>query len=296
MLCHNRWQIAAYFNVASVAVLIYDWFVTLDSEITLIWNPRWNFGTLLYFLTRYPAFIDTALYMHGDIGYAIPVPICGLLANISSWMFLFGFGISEVIMMICVWAMWGRRRRMAIAFTILGLTVIIACMIEFHSYHGSQIHIPPEMLPRNTPGCQTITKGAHDIIFAASEFIALAILESVLSALLFYKAILHSRNHPSTFVSECFRHGLLYYAVLGALSIANLSIIFQGAPEFDNLLTSIQRSIHAILSARMLLHLKCSTRQNSGGTISLSGEIRFPVESEGSIGNFTNDRERRRDP
>ncbi|KAF8873948.1 hypothetical protein BD779DRAFT_1568386, partial [Infundibulicybe gibba] len=87
--------------VASVAVLIYDWFLTIDSELAFIWDPKWNLGTLLYFLTRYPAFIDTAVYLYsksdsmncsrrhashlqGVTGYSIPSPVCNLVVAMSA--------------------------------------------------------------------------------------------------------------------------------------------------------------------------------------------------------------------
>ncbi|KAF8867561.1 hypothetical protein BD779DRAFT_136891 [Infundibulicybe gibba] len=112
-------QTAVHFDVASVAVSVYDWFLTIDSELAFIWDPKWNLGTLLYFLTRYPTFIDTAVLLYSAAGYSIPPPVCNIVIVVSYWMFLFGISVAEVIMMTCVWAMWGRGRRMAILLTIL---------------------------------------------------------------------------------------------------------------------------------------------------------------------------------
>ncbi|KAF8873954.1 hypothetical protein BD779DRAFT_280047 [Infundibulicybe gibba] len=85
----------AYFSVTSVSVLIYDWFLTIDSELAFIWNPKWNLGTLLYFLTRYPTFIDTAVFLYSAVGYSIPPPVCNLVIGVSYWMFLFGILVAE---------------------------------------------------------------------------------------------------------------------------------------------------------------------------------------------------------
>ncbi|KAF8873952.1 hypothetical protein BD779DRAFT_1568403 [Infundibulicybe gibba] len=212
---------------------IYDWFLTIDSELTFIWNPKWNLGTLLYFFTRYPTFIDTAVMLYSAAGYSIPPPVCNLAIAVSYWMFLFGIVVAEVIMMICVWAM-----------------------------------------------CQDIitSAGTHDKTFI--DFLALASLEVVLFLLMLSKAVEHSRSHSSAFVIECFRHGLLYYVVLCG-----------GA---DDPLLSTQRTFHAILSARMLLHLRRSARQTSGtdiSSISPGSEMAFR-DGPNSMGDGTSDRGR----
>ncbi|KAF8892302.1 hypothetical protein BD779DRAFT_106400 [Infundibulicybe gibba] len=286
-LCIER--VTSSTQVASIVVLIHDWFLTIDSELTFIWNVRWNLGTLLYFFTRYPAFVDTGVYLYSAIGYSISPPVCDLVMAVSCWMFLFGIGVSEVIMMICVWAMWGRRRKMAIFLTILALAAAVAGVLGFRQHHDSATFISPEDMPPDVPGCQNITTGSGVHNSLVSDFISLTLLESILLFLMLSKAIQHSRSRSSTFVLECFRHGLLYYAVLSVLSIANLIIILRAGHEFGNLLTSIQRTFHAILSARMLLHLRRSVHQTRGGNTindgSLGGEIMFRAGSKGSMGN-----------
>ncbi|KAF8882878.1 hypothetical protein BD779DRAFT_1541983 [Infundibulicybe gibba] len=215
-------QTTTYFNVASIVVLVHDWFLTIDSELAFIWNAKWNLGTFLYILTRYPAFIDTAVYLYGAIGHAIPVPVCGLVMAVSGWMFLFGFGISEVVMAICVWTMWGRTRRMAISLATLALAVTVVAVLGLHKHHSSATYIPLEDLHPNVPGCQTRPGGTRDALFI--DFIALASLESVLFILMLSKAVQHSRVRSSTFVLECFRHGLIYYMMLSSKHIPGASV------------------------------------------------------------------------
>ncbi|KAF8869076.1 hypothetical protein BD779DRAFT_796373 [Infundibulicybe gibba] len=284
-LCIER--VTSSTQVASIVVLIHDWFLTIDSELTFVWNVRWNLGTLLYFFTRYPPLSTQGFTC--AIGYSISPPVCDLVMAVSCWMFLFGIGVSEVIMMICVWAMWGRRRKMAIFLTILALAATVAGVLGFRQHHDSATFISPEDMPPDVPGCQNITTGSGVHNSLVSDFISLTLLESILLFLMLSKAIQHSRSRSSTFVLECFRHGLLYYAVLSVLSIANLIIILRAGHEFGNLLTSIQRTFHAILSARMLLHLRRSVHQTRGGNTindgSLGGEIMFRAGSKGSMGN-----------
>ncbi|KAF8978667.1 hypothetical protein BDQ17DRAFT_1249399, partial [Cyathus striatus] len=40
---------------------VYEYFITLDSEINFIWGSRWSMMKILYMLTRYLPFSDTSL-------------------------------------------------------------------------------------------------------------------------------------------------------------------------------------------------------------------------------------------
>ncbi|KAF8892291.1 hypothetical protein BD779DRAFT_105679 [Infundibulicybe gibba] len=88
-------QTSKYFNVASFTFLIYDWFLTIDSELAFIWNQRWNLGTLLYVLTRYSAFADMGIFLYSAVGYSIPPSVCDIVIDVSTWMFFFGISIAR---------------------------------------------------------------------------------------------------------------------------------------------------------------------------------------------------------
>ncbi|KAF8892300.1 hypothetical protein BD779DRAFT_106140 [Infundibulicybe gibba] len=283
-----------YSNVSSAIVLIYDWLLTIDSELAFVWNPRWNLGTLLYLLTRYSAFINAAVYLYGTVGYSIPPSVCGVFVSMSAWVLLFVTVVSEVIMVLCAWAMWGGGRRMAIGLTILTLVTTAIAIVGLCQYRSSTTYTSPDGMLPNFPGCQNITHGvgAHDTPFL--DFLVLAFVEIVLFALMLFKAVKHSRYHSSTFVLECFRHGLLYYAVLGVLSITNLALTAQRSSP-RSLLIFAQGAFHTILSTRMMLHLRrlahqprCEDTTTRG--VSLGSGIIFQSRSRGSIGNASDGR------
>ncbi|KAF8887326.1 hypothetical protein BD779DRAFT_514431 [Infundibulicybe gibba] len=154
------------------------------------------------------------LYFYRNAGYSIAIPLCKNLTSISSWMFLFGGGFSEAMMIIFVWAMWGKTRGLAVFFVVLTIGALIASAIALHSYQDSEIYVTPADLPSNIPGCQVITQGLHGKIYIL--FLVITIVESVLLSLMFYKAVEHSRGSPSAFVSECVRHGALLVALVHA--------------------------------------------------------------------------------
>ncbi|KAF8890982.1 hypothetical protein BD779DRAFT_221734 [Infundibulicybe gibba] len=200
-------DIFGYFSVVSVVILIHDWFLTIESELAFIWNPKWNLGTLLYFLTRYPAFVDTAiLFYNGVTGYhsMLPPPVSALLWDVSDWMILFGIAVAEVIMAICVWAMWGRGRRMAIFLTILVLVFVGVSTMGLLETLIVAKHISLKGLP-NTSFHSVHISTIGD---ASIDFAALTLLEVILFFLVLSKAVEYSWNRSSSFVLECFQHGM----------------------------------------------------------------------------------------
>ncbi|KAF8995039.1 hypothetical protein BDQ17DRAFT_1038611 [Cyathus striatus] len=50
-----------FFQVAPLAILIYDVFLTLDLEIDYFWRSPWTIISSLYVLVRYPTFIDVGI-------------------------------------------------------------------------------------------------------------------------------------------------------------------------------------------------------------------------------------------
>ncbi|KAF8530577.1 hypothetical protein BU17DRAFT_60279 [Hysterangium stoloniferum] len=69
----ENYHAAAYSNIAGYTLLIeaeacgtqlYDHFLNLGEEIDLIWSTPWNAGKILYYATKYPAFLDGAFLLY----------------------------------------------------------------------------------------------------------------------------------------------------------------------------------------------------------------------------------------
>lgn len=44
---------------AAVAMFVYDYLLTLEMEIELVWRSKWNWIKYLYLFQRYLPFVDT---------------------------------------------------------------------------------------------------------------------------------------------------------------------------------------------------------------------------------------------
>ncbi|THU98037.1 hypothetical protein K435DRAFT_796042 [Dendrothele bispora CBS 962.96] len=82
--------------------LVYDFLISLDTEIRLVWKAPWKFGKLLYFLTRYLAFAGAISTVFLKTSRFTSLGTCKALNEGTS-----------LILSLRVWAVWGNSRKIA---------------------------------------------------------------------------------------------------------------------------------------------------------------------------------------
>ncbi|KAF9258464.1 hypothetical protein L218DRAFT_1005021 [Marasmius fiardii PR-910] len=112
-------QLISYMAVFSTTLLIYDIVINLHVEIDHIWMGKWSCMTVLYLLQRYLPFIDTAgLIIPYAFGASLSTGRCILEQQISSGLVTVGIGLSEVLLTVRVWAVWGRSTPVGIGLVV----------------------------------------------------------------------------------------------------------------------------------------------------------------------------------
>jgi len=110
----SRLQIVKYMNFASLAVFVYDYLLTLELELTLIWSSDWSIGKILFLLSRYSTFIDVPLILYFTMKPDIPVVQCSPICHLSTWFYIFGIVMAEAILVLQTYALWACSRRIKI--------------------------------------------------------------------------------------------------------------------------------------------------------------------------------------
>ncbi|EFI27007.1 hypothetical protein CC1G_15140 [Coprinopsis cinerea okayama7 len=84
-------------EVASVAIFLYDYLLTLTGEITMIWPSRRSLGKIFFLVARYSVFFDIAIAfawnVHDSIAYYVPT--CIVFRTVSQLLALIGIIASE---------------------------------------------------------------------------------------------------------------------------------------------------------------------------------------------------------
>ncbi|KAH8119880.1 hypothetical protein DFH11DRAFT_14001 [Phellopilus nigrolimitatus] len=253
-------QIVNYVNVLSMALVSYDFLLTFADEARLVWPTKWTVGKVLFFLTRYLVFIDGTFNLVELLQPSMALNACKPLYNFVTWMSTIGIAIAEIIMMMLVYAVWNKRRDVLIFLIALNLGILIPVVILMDRTLRSTVFIPspfPTMVP-----CVV----ASADLSAVNVFLMIMASESVVIVMTLWKCYSIWRASKSTLMKAILESGLLYFVCLFAISLANYLVIKIANIDYSALLLELQRVLHSILTARMLLNIRMVIEPEGDGS------------------------------
>ncbi|KAL5519273.1 hypothetical protein ACEPAH_956 [Sanghuangporus vaninii] len=248
----GRAQTVNYANVICAALIAYDYLLTLPDEIRLIWPAKWNAGKIMFFLTRYPVFVDTSLTIVNLIQPNVKLSLCKPIYQAAAWMSFAGITIAEIIMMMRVYAIWGAKKQVLIFLVIFNLGIIIPDIVLLERSLRSLVYeFMPSPFPTLAP-CVLIDADLSVYI----DFILIMVSEFVVIVMTVWKCFSEWRARRSSLMKALLEDGVQYFVCMFAISFANLLVVKTAVVDFSGLLFLIQRVLHAILSARILMHIR----------------------------------------
>ncbi|KAF7974356.1 hypothetical protein HWV62_12308 [Athelia sp. TMB] len=149
--------------VFSACVLVYDYFLTFDSEVTLIWGEPWKTLKILFLLSRYLPFVDTVLVFL-DHFLLSSQNGCSALSTAEGLMFAIGSCITEYIFAVRTWAMWGFDRKVGVCLLVLYIGTWLPDIVITILFGRSIEYLPPNPVAH---GCNEAS-GNVTIVFAQS--------------------------------------------------------------------------------------------------------------------------------
>ncbi|KAJ7218181.1 hypothetical protein C8J57DRAFT_1395271 [Mycena rebaudengoi] len=216
---------------ASTMLLFFDYCLTLDLEISLIWPSRWSLTKILYLLTRYPRIFRRAAGHCAQLNTGITA------GNV------FGLMIAEAILVLRTYALSGRNRNVFMVFGTTYLVCVAATVSMVGIFLRHMIYSPP---PLNIPGCN-LTGGPFKLV-GISYMLVLA-NETALMGYTLWLGIRTYRHSQNTLVRTLIHDGIAYYICLFLGTTTNVALLVAGPVR-------LLRVVHSILSARVLLHVR----------------------------------------
>ncbi|KZT61332.1 hypothetical protein CALCODRAFT_480046 [Calocera cornea HHB12733] len=127
-------QISRYLSLASYVALVYDFLLTLPTEITLIWNGRWSIVKILFFIIRYTVPIVITVNLVQLTGYSnfvsgnLSTNFCQRVILVLIYWQLIALAMVDVIVCLRIHAIWQRRRDV---FVILAGMWLVTYIVTF---------------------------------------------------------------------------------------------------------------------------------------------------------------------
>ncbi|KAJ8508588.1 hypothetical protein ONZ45_g9153 [Pleurotus djamor] len=260
----NDIRIVKSLDVASGALLIYDYLITLDMEVQYMWSQkRWSPLRALFFFTRYNALVDVPISLFGQFIGGLDERSCSLLFKYFAWSFVISSSLAEAILTIRTWAVWKGSPIVTIGLS----TFFIACWVTsavFLSKFLATTYVLQLPIPQVT-GCFSVPSGRTlSVIYALYMVYGAGTM-----VLMIISAFVTQRTGPGSSLMYIFyRDGISYYIYLFLLSTMNLISIVSLPNAFANLLTTLMRVLYASLACRSVLHLR---QQSAMQTLMLGG-------------------------
>lgn len=277
----QKLYVVVFIEYASVAILIFDYLLTISQEIDLVWiESPWNIGRILFFLTRYTPFIGGFLTLYVDVIRDAGLAKCARLTQSAVYFTLADIIIAEIILTIRVWAIWNGNRKVkvflfAVAASLASVAISKIAKVEVaQNIFGEDLHTVYGVCPPYFASTNALSVC----------YMVLVSYESVILTLTVIKAAGHYGSGTSSFIKIFFRDGISYNFFILACSVANIIVRYKTTSEFVNLLTSMQPVIHSVLTSRMLLHLRQSAAVSASQLPTTRGSLRFAANANARRG------------
>ncbi|KAF9267720.1 hypothetical protein L218DRAFT_995301 [Marasmius fiardii PR-910] len=224
-------DVILFIEHAGLVVLIYDYFLTLGSEVSYVWTRGpWNFGKALFFLVRYPVFVSASLFFYGLKHVPVHTHISVRLVA-ERW--ALQLHLRNGYNRICPWAEGmgavGKKQKVATCLVVTYIALLAyfiykvaaireaqdASRIEYYHVSG---YCPPQF--------SGTSDRSSDISTITLAFIMFVVYESVVLVLTLIKASeqgwLRSHASGSRFVNAFISQGVAYNFLVLAASTANI--------------------------------------------------------------------------
>ncbi|KAH7920258.1 hypothetical protein BV22DRAFT_1133226 [Leucogyrophana mollusca] len=273
----SQWQTQKtlrYFNVAGLAVLIFDYCITFESETRWVWGRKWDTTRIAFTISRYLPFVGAGMTTYGKSILSSETST-GLAENVLHFLSIVA---AEVLLIIRTYAFWKCSKRLLVGLTVYGIVTIAGALTA--NLDGNILVSRREALFRGTA---TETAGYYEATSSRNSALVYAFLlayELVLLCLMVYMKYHDYRNYSSSIVTTVYRGAVGYIMCIIAVTMANVIIDAHFPIQCSNMLDVPQLVIHSILASRILFDLRESDqRANDASMPMVMSSLHFKPRS-----------------
>ncbi|KAF8134186.1 hypothetical protein K438DRAFT_1883386, partial [Mycena galopus ATCC 62051] len=249
--------IAQYYQI----VRVFDYALTFNLEVSLIWGSKWSLPKVLFFLSRYSPVFDVPLVLYTNRTTYIQISATITPAvSVQNVYFRKGgtaFGISgaQAILVVRTYGLSGCRRSVGVVFTSIWAMGLSAMIVLVVFYVRSTVHTPSPF--QGISGCYQAASSTTDLVII---FIMVFVNETMIMAYTLYLGITKYRDVRTPLVVTLYRDGITYYVCLCVVSFWNVFMLLNGRvlpkEALGQVLNTFLRVMHSVLSTRVLLHIR----------------------------------------
>ncbi|KAH8828631.1 hypothetical protein DL96DRAFT_1813994 [Flagelloscypha sp. PMI_526] len=243
-------------SMAAVTILVWDWILTLDLEIRLVWPNKWSFGKILFLLNRYLPFADilVGIVFSLTVDGGTESQVCAKFFACITWLEVIGILVVQVILILRTWALYGRNKWvLAVLLSLLAGTVTVCCVMD-QGLLSSTVWAGPTLF--GVSGC-TVIRADNLRGRLAGNYLAIMAFESVVLLFLIIRVVKVRKAFAGSHLMQIiYRDGIMFYLFLFLVSIVNVVTVFMVHQAYCTVLVLFQRAMHSVAAGRILLDIR----------------------------------------
>ncbi|OCH87889.1 hypothetical protein OBBRIDRAFT_128728 [Obba rivulosa] len=258
-------HLVEYVFVASLAAAIYDYFLTMGDEVSLVWPSRWSLMKVLFLLNRYLVFVDTAIAVQTSINLFSNLEECDAEHRVFICIYVMGIGIVELIIGIRTYAVWRCSKRILCLLVTVYLSGFAGVLFLLNRFVQIETFPSPTLMRHESCTANiTIAQAPWP------AYIFMVLMESVVILLTLIHC--HVSTSPCSKLPQVSplaqsprfspldevlrRDGIMFYFTMLGMSITNISLILAGPAALSSMMQMPLRVVHSLLCSRMILNIR----------------------------------------
>lgn len=243
-------QLAKYANVAALAVLIYDYFITLHSEVEWTLGRKWGIIRTAFTISRYVPFAGALMTSYSAVK-TWGTQDCAPFNDAVNGIHFLGIIASEGLLITRVYAFSGNKKAYLIVLLSFGLAILVTSVL----LSAAPINLD---IPQVAPGPPCVLEGARSSTLPYGLLMFFEIVLISTTAFLRYR---HYLGSHSPLVQSIYRDGLFYMFCITMISTINVLVIAVLPLSYSEMLNTPQIVAHSVLASRILFNLQASWAQ-----------------------------------
>ncbi|KAJ7318579.1 hypothetical protein DFH08DRAFT_892255 [Mycena albidolilacea] len=283
---------AAHYSIASsLCLYVYDFLLTLPTEVEYFWGTPWSFVKAMFFWNRYFIFPVISYLTFSEITRLPTLGICFSEEAVGILLAIVCIGGAQVIMQIRVHALYGQNRTLKIVLSLLFLVAIsgefgigLAQLLRAKRELGtsaSYVQAIPFLRDPLALCTGTIPK------FLVFYPVPMMGFDTILLILVVYKAYLIQLDEVSITSDKrwtgtrvmriMFRDSVIYFACTVGVNLFNLLLWVAGPFDLFTLGTAWAVTVPVMAASHVLFNMRSAYHDPPSSTLNLEVDTEFQV-------------------
>ncbi|KAH7922960.1 hypothetical protein BV22DRAFT_621571 [Leucogyrophana mollusca] len=257
-------QTAKYFNVSAMAVLVADYFITVQAETHWVGGRKWDLARIIFTVSRYLPFAGVTMSVYAALGNRAGQN-CVAFGQASNALHIIGILAAEGLLILRTYAFWKCSKKLLAVLLVLAAACLAGAIT---SPRFIIITLPSDRTENiiywSDSGCIFLT-GRN----ASLQYVFLMFYEIVVLSLTAYQRLHSHRDSKNSVLATLYRDSMLYVACIILMSAITIIVGFGLPLSYGAMLDCPQVVIHSILASRILFNLHECVQHEADGTLAM---------------------------